>query len=85
MTLKELSKLSNVSSGLISSIERGLVNPSIDVVIKICGSLNIDPNHLIHSPRSKGKLMIMKRKDQYAIADEKGSSFIVSPTVFQRV
>lgn len=84
MTLKELSKLSNVSTGLISSMERGVVNPSIDVVIKICQSLNIDPTHLIDTG-SKGKLIIMKRKDQYGMVDNKSKSFIVSPTGFRGV
>ncbi len=84
MTLKELSRLSNVSTGLISSMERGVVNPSIDVIIKICRSLKIDPAHLIDTG-SKGELIIMKRKDQYVMADNKSKSFIVSPTGFRRL
>jgi quercetin dioxygenase-like cupin family protein len=79
MTLKELSKFANVSTGLISSIERGVVNPSIDVVIKICSSLDIDPTELMHPAGSKGQLIIMKRKDQYGIVDDKSSSFVVTP------
>jgi transcriptional regulator with XRE-family HTH domain len=79
MTLKELSKFANVSTGLISSIERGVVNPSIDVVIKICSSLHLNPTELIHSASGKGDLMIMKRKDQYGIVDDKSSSFVVTP------
>jgi transcriptional regulator with XRE-family HTH domain len=84
MTLKELSRLSKVSTGLISSMERGVVNPSIDVVIKICGSLNINPAHLIDTG-SKGGLIIMKRRDQFGIVDNKSKSFIVSPTGFRGV
>jgi transcriptional regulator with XRE-family HTH domain len=84
MTLKELSKFANVSTGLISSIERGVVNPSIDVVIKICSSLHIDPTELINPVGSKGELMIMKRKDQYGIIDHKSSSFVVTPIGLQQ-
>lgn len=84
MTLKELSRLSKVSTGLISSMERGVVNPSIDIVIKICRSLKIDPAHLIDTG-SKGELVIMKRKDQFGIIDNKSKSFIVSPTGFRGI
>ncbi len=84
MTLKDLAMKSNVSSGLISSIERGIVNPSVDVVIRICESLNIHLTHIINPGDSKGELVIMRRKDQYGIADNKSSSFIVSPIGLQR-
>lgn len=85
MTLKELSKFANVSTGLISSIERGVVNPSIDVVIKICSSLHIDPTELIHPASSQGDLMIMRKKDQYGIVDDKSSSFVVTPIGLHQV
>lgn len=84
MTLKELSRKSSVSSGLISSIERGIVNPSIDVVIRICKSLNIHPTRIINPGDSKGQLVITKRKDQYSIVDDKSSSFIVTPIGLQQ-
>jgi transcriptional regulator with XRE-family HTH domain len=84
MTLKELSRKSSVSSGLISSIERGIVNPSIDVVIRICESLNIHPTHIINPGDEKGQLVVMKRKDQYCIVDNKSSSFVITPIGLQR-
>jgi transcriptional regulator with XRE-family HTH domain len=83
MTLKELSRLSEVSTGLISSMERGVVNPSIDVVIKICRSLNIDPANLMDTG-IKGQLIISKRKDQYGIVDSKSNSFVVTPIGLQQ-
>lgn len=83
MTLTELSRLSEVSTGLISSMERGVVNPSIDVVMKICRSLNIDPTNLMDIER-KGQLIITKRKDQYGIVDSKSSSFVASPIGLQQ-
>ena len=70
--------------GLISSMERGLVNPSIDVVIKICRSLDMDPTHLIDI-ESKGQLIVIKRKDQYGIVDDKSSSFVVTPIGLHQV
>jgi transcriptional regulator with XRE-family HTH domain len=83
MTLKELSRLSEVSTGLISSMERGVVNPSIDVVIKICRSLNIDPSQLMDI-ETKGQLVITKRKDQYGIVDRISNSFVVTPIGLQQ-
>jgi transcriptional regulator with XRE-family HTH domain len=83
MTLKELSRLSEVSTGLISSMERGVVNPSIDVVIKVCRSLNIDPANLMDIG-SKDQLIITKRKDQYGIVDNKSNSFVVTPIGLQQ-
>lgn len=84
ITLKELSKKSRVSQGLLSSIERGIVNPSIDVVIKICKALNIHPNHIIKIGKTNGEIAILRRKDQFGIKEKKSESYIVSPIGLQK-
>ncbi|MFB6649258.1 helix-turn-helix transcriptional regulator [Bacillus toyonensis] len=46
MTQTELAKLTNVSRQTIGLIEQGEYNPSLNLCIKICKSLNVTLNDL---------------------------------------
>ncbi len=46
LTIAELTKKSGFSSGYISSVERGLVNPSLSALIKLTSVLDIEPGFL---------------------------------------
>lgn len=83
MIIKEVSELSGVSQGMISSIERGIVNPSVDVLLKICRTLELNLNHVLHLASSQGEIFVLRRQDQYTMEDERGRSFFASP-VFQK-
>ena len=42
LTQKELSKLSNIDQANISKIERGIYNPSINVLRRLADAMNMD-------------------------------------------
>jgi len=63
---------------MISSVERGSVNPSIDVILRLCKSLGIDFNSLIHDDRQP-QVAITRRDNHYSIVDENAKSYLVSP------
>lgn len=79
ITIKALSKLSGVSIGMISAVERGHVNPSVDVVLRLCSSLGIDFNNILHSEGLKEEIVITRKDDHYCIMDHEGTSYLVSP------
>ena len=83
LTIKELSEQSNVSAGMISSIERGLVNPSVDLLFKISNVLGLPVDHFLPSVKDRHELFILKRQDQYYMSDENGYSYFASP-VFEK-
>ncbi len=64
MTLKDVAAKAGVSESLISQIERNRVSPSIDTLISIANTLNIDLEYLFKDLRSDKSVSITKQKDR---------------------
>lgn len=47
MTQLELAKRLNIAKGSISAYEQGVTYPSVDVLIKICGILDVSSDYLL--------------------------------------
>jgi len=47
-TQEQLSEDANISPDFISRLECGLINPSAYMLLKICNSLDITPNHVLY-------------------------------------
>lgn len=47
LTLTKLSKLSGVSVGYLSELERDGYDPTVVIICKLCKALNCTPNNLI--------------------------------------
>ncbi|MEG2289952.1 MAG: helix-turn-helix transcriptional regulator [Clostridium sp.] len=47
--MKELSKITGISQGYISDIERENYDPTIRIICKLCKALEITPNDIINS------------------------------------
>ncbi len=64
ITLKELSRLSGLSTGALSLIENGMVTPTIDTLVKLVRSLGITLSYLIEClEREEGGLCeVVKRE-----------------------
>jgi len=80
LTINQLSKLSNVSPGMLSSIERGIVTPSVDVLFRICNALQLSIDYFL--PVRDNHLAspsILRRKDQYFLKGKQSRSHFVSP------
>lgn len=48
LSIKQLSILSGVSTGHISSIENGLKMPTIDVLVRLAAALGVKPEELYY-------------------------------------
>ena len=55
LTLKELSKLSELSVPYLSDMERGVVNPSVDTLQKVAGAYNISVKDMISGVKGLGE------------------------------
>lgn len=63
-TVEELSKLSNVSVGLISQIERGIGNPSFATLLRLADALDIAMADLFISQDSSAHRMLVRRDER---------------------
>jgi transcriptional regulator with XRE-family HTH domain len=65
MTIQELAERSEVSSNMVSRIERGLTIPSVEILVKLAGVFGMSINYfvedaekgktVIHTPKGKGE------------------------------
>lgn len=63
MSIHDLAKISEVSSGMISQIERGLANPSINTIAKLASALDLQLGLFFEEkPQTVEELIV--RKDQ---------------------
>ena len=87
LTLKALSEKSEISTGYLSKIERGAVNPSVSNIQKICFALGITANELmIDAEETKqsdaahaGESYVLRKTDRvpiYGITDSLDFEFI---------
>jgi transcriptional regulator with XRE-family HTH domain len=79
LTIKQLSEKSKVSPGMISWIERGRVNPSVDVVFKICNALELSIDYFLPTNNQTSVLSILTRKEQYLAKNESSKSYYANP------
>lgn len=70
ITLQELSKLSKVSSSMLSQIEREEKNPTIQVACQIAEALNTTLSALLQQ-QEKMDTMIIRKKERLIYRDEK--------------
>ncbi len=68
MTLKELAELTQLSVGYLSILERGLSNPTIANLHKICNALNITMANLLSNINFSNDLKV-KRENRNVIFD----------------
>ena len=64
MTLKDVAAKAGVSESLISQIERNRVSPSIDTLIAIANTLNIDLEYLFKDLKNDKTVSIVKPEDR---------------------
>ena len=71
MSIAELSEKSNVSTGLISQIERNLVVPSVVNLYRIAQALDTDINYFFENGRSR-EAKITRRGDHKRMITDQG-------------
>ena len=67
MTLAQLSKKTGISTGYISKIERGTVNPTIKYIQRICFAFGVTANQLMIDKSEIEKQALVNRDDFYVL------------------
>lgn len=60
----EIAEKAGISISMLSQIERGIVSPSIDTLVTVCGVLDIDPSELFKRISSSPPIRIHRRGEQ---------------------
>jgi len=63
MTIQELAISSNVSSNMISRIERGLTTPSVEIIVRLANSFGMSINYFVEEAE-KGSTIVHTKKGQ---------------------
>jgi transcriptional regulator with XRE-family HTH domain len=63
LTLEQLSELAGVSKAMLSQIEQDKVNPTVAVMLKIAGALQVGIDELIDSPTRSNIIRIIPATD----------------------
>lgn len=58
LTNKALAKRSDITSSMLSQIESGMANPSLNTLIRIAEALGVQPSHLFHEPIALDQLIL---------------------------
>ncbi len=64
MTLEQLSRMAGVSKAMLSQIEQGKVNPTVAVMLKIAGALQLNIGELIDTPVRENIFRIIPASDE---------------------
>jgi len=72
LTLKELSRLTNLSVGFLSQLERGLTTVAIDSLDNISKALGVDINYFFSLPKSQDSI-VKKGYERDILLMEKGN------------
>lgn len=63
MTIQELAVSSNVSSNMISRIERGLTTPSVEIIVRLANAFGMSINYFVEEAE-KGSTIVHTKKGQ---------------------
>lgn len=69
LTLDQLTQLTGISKGMLSQIEKGDTNPTINTIWKICDGLNIPYTYLLEEKDKPKPTIVSKEKTLYQSAD----------------
>ena len=86
LSISELSKISSVSTGLISQIERNLVVPSVINLWRIANALDANINCFFESNKSDNEFLIQKGKHNIVVTHQENSFYkLLSPSKKDRL
>ncbi|WP_042349886.1 helix-turn-helix domain-containing protein [Bacillus massiliigorillae] len=68
-SLRELSRLTDITPSMLSQIERGLANPSLQTLKVLAGALDIPIFHFFLEERETSDLIVKKQKRRKMIVD----------------
>jgi transcriptional regulator with XRE-family HTH domain len=75
MTLANLAGGADISVSLVSQIERNIVSPSIDTLLKLADVLEIDLDYLFRDYRRNKKVRILRSGEGRTVSDPSGVTY----------
>lgn len=75
LSIAELSRLSDVSTGLISQIERDLVVPSVTTLWRLAQALDTNINYFFHEEPAEDQFIIRKGEHQTIVTHHNSSYY----------
>ena len=87
MSIADLADISGLSSGLISQIERNIVNPSIASLWSIAKSLDVSIGYFFNEEEISETSPIVKRKNRKIIvtSDSNATYELLSPDINRKI
>jgi transcriptional regulator with XRE-family HTH domain len=79
LSLEALANQADVSSGLLSQIERGLGNPSFATLTKIANALELQMTAFYQGPPSEGRMLVTRDKRQRLVLPHGVTYELLSP------
>lgn len=64
LTLDRLSDVAGVSKAMLSQIERDKVNPTVAVMLKIAGAMNVSIGDLLEAPKPENILRVIRESEK---------------------
>jgi transcriptional regulator with XRE-family HTH domain len=64
LTLDRLSDLAGVSKAMLSQIERDKVNPTVAVMLKIAGAMNLSIGELLDAPKAENIFRVIRESEK---------------------
>jgi transcriptional regulator with XRE-family HTH domain len=69
MSARDLAAATDLSPGFISQLERGLANPSVATLLRICGVLGVQIGDLFTEPREAKRVIRKRERAVYEVPD----------------
>jgi transcriptional regulator with XRE-family HTH domain len=86
MSIAELSKLSGVSTGMISQIERGMVVPSVVKLWKLAKALDTSVGYFFDEGLKEDELVVRKdNRKKIVVSKSKGIYELLSPDMNRKI
>ncbi len=63
LTLKTVAKRSGVSEGFLSQVENSVKSPSVETLMRICGSIGFNAGDLLNQIENQEKLVVIRKED----------------------
>jgi len=82
LSLGQLAELSGISKVMLSQIEKGDTNPTINTLWKIANGLKVSFTELIHQPQAETELIL--GKDIHALEEDNGKYIVYPHFPFQK-
>src|SRR5688572_23233740 len=72
MTLTGLARSTGLSAGLISQVERGLTNPSLETLRRIARTLDVPLFSLFREPDAESEAVVVRRERRMQVSSPHG-------------